>query len=194
MTFLSYTSGIPNAPNNPSVDQPPMKVNNDNNATIWTQDHFGFQNNAGGYHKQVHMKNQAAPGGLGANSDGVLYANTIGGASWPLWQNATASYQLAFTNTATQNNGQAFFPGAGGIIVKWGFVNSTSLTGSVVFVPAFPTNLFNVQFTSRVSSSSNNAGVVYALDGASFTKTGFTWFQAQQSTSGTGFYWYAIGN
>ena len=53
MTNFVYTVGIPDAPNDPSADQPNMKVNNDSNDGIWKIDHYGFRNNNGGYHKQT---------------------------------------------------------------------------------------------------------------------------------------------
>lgn len=53
---ISYTTGIPAANNDPSVDQPNMQTNNDNIAAIIEVDHYGFNaasNTPGGQHQFV---------------------------------------------------------------------------------------------------------------------------------------------
>lgn len=78
MSFQTYTTGIPDAPNNPSTDQPNMKVNNDSNSAIWLEDHYGFNDNLGGEHKQVTYSKlnigDNVPG-VPADPNSVTYTN-----------------------------------------------------------------------------------------------------------------------
>ena len=115
MSF-TYTTDIPDGPNNPSNDQPDMKINTNSIDSIIAVDHVGFNTPKGGFHKQVKFTaNQAAPGfGTGV---GDIYANTASGNSWPFWENALGSFQLAGNQTAS-SNGRVVIPG--GIILQWG--------------------------------------------------------------------------
>jgi len=60
MTF-SFNTNIPAAPNNPSVDQPDMIVNNQSTNGIIAVDHITFNTANGGQHKQVTFNNKNVP-------------------------------------------------------------------------------------------------------------------------------------
>lgn len=191
MSFPINT-GIPAANNDPADDQPIMQQNFANISGFLSVDHVAPGTSlTAGYHQQVHLLNESAPG-LG-NANGVLYANLAAAQSWPFWQNALGSLQLAGPTTAAANNGTVLI--TGGIILKWGFVNSVASTGSVAFSPVFPTSCFMVQLTMRISGpgGTGHVGSIYAND-TGFTAAGFTWAQADLPSSATGFYWFAIGN
>lgn len=178
MTFQTYNNNIPNPPNNPQTDVPNMKVNTNSIAALISQDHFGFNNNAGGNHKQVHLKNTSAPGGLGANADGVFYANLQGGQSWPFWQNNTGIFQL-FGQQSIAASGYFTLPG--GLIIQWGTASVGSSLVSITFPLAFPTAAFAItalrqQITSTVLGYQNltQSGVQLIANGASSTAS-TTW-------------------
>lgn len=75
MPLISYTRSIPDAPNDPSVDQPSMKINTNSTDDILNVDHYSFNQNEGGNHKQVTFANKNVPG---AQTDpvSVLYTNS----------------------------------------------------------------------------------------------------------------------
>lgn len=190
MPNLPYTRDIPHSTHNPSSDQPIMEVNNNSNDTLWAVDHFGFNDNNGGLHKQVHLKNQSAPG-IGT-VDGVLYSNVNPANSWPFWQNSLGSFPLITQPTINAFDGSATLPG--GIILKWGVVSASSGNGVVTFVTPFPTGLYNVQLTIVNSNiATNHAGAIYVLTGST-SAAGFTWRMADPASATAGFLWFAIGS
>lgn len=189
MTF-PINVNIPNAPNDPADDQPIMKQNFANISGYLAVDHVAAGTINAGIHKQVHLINQAAPALVGTG--GVMYGNIATGNAWPFWRNGIQSYQLVGAVSATANNGMAFLPG--GLILKWGFVNSVS-NGSVSFSPAFPTTAFTVftqPYYTPTAPSSGGVATVAVL--TPVTTTGFTWKFLTPSDKYTGFYWVAIGN
>jgi hypothetical protein len=206
MADLIYTGGLPNPPNFPSQDVGSMQVNT-NSIEDWVDvDHYGFNtaDNEGGYHDQVSMQNQAAPGlpGFGLNPNGVLFANNptspATAPAWPYWENSLGDFQitgsaLAFTPSAT-TNGWTFLPG--GLIIQWGFIANSGLTNQpVLFATAnkdFPANCFNVQITPSFNAGSPIATTI----GVAFPPaiTGFTAVVSSAPAGLLGFYWTAIGN
>jgi len=56
---ISYNNGIPDAPNNPSNDQPLMKQNTDSIDQLIAIDHVSFNSSNGGFHKKVSLNNVA---------------------------------------------------------------------------------------------------------------------------------------
>jgi hypothetical protein len=77
---ITYTLGIPNAPNNPSNDQPNMKVNNDANSQIWSIDHVTFASTPAGTHNHVTFANSQSNPGLAANTT-QIYPKSFGNAT-----------------------------------------------------------------------------------------------------------------
>lgn len=201
MPNFNYTNGLPNPPNLPSQDVNDMQINCNSVEDIWDEDHFGFNDNNGGFHQQVSLLNQAAPG-IPAGLSGVLYADANGGNSWPIWQNALGSFQI--TGSASPNNpsvgganGWTFLPG--GFILQWGTTPVGAISGSVLFNAAnidFPANCYNVQATPIFITASppltptNQATV--SVD--ALTTTGFNWRFNQNTFHWNGFFWIAIGN
>lgn len=161
--------------------------------TLVSLDHFTFADSQAGRHKQVTLTNKAAPGLGGGN--GVLYANLATGQSWPFWQNALGSFQLAGPNTATANNGTAFLPG--GIILKWGLITPIvggGVSTAFVFVPAFPTACFSVQLTLKNPGTTTNTQTASVRSiQAGGVGGGFT-YNYTGGGAYDGIYWFAIGN
>jgi hypothetical protein len=201
MADLVYTAGLPNPPNFPSQDVGSMQTNTNSINTWVVQDHFGFNtnDNTGGYHDQVSLKDQAAPG-IPAGLNGVLFSNDVAGRSWPFWQNALGSFQI--TGSASANNpsaianGWSFLPG--GLIIQWGNINPAPINQIPVttnFNIPFPAACFAITsgqtFTIGFPPSANQVGTI------GFTNISAASFDWVVSTTGglyDGFYWVAIGN
>jgi hypothetical protein len=191
MPVIGYNPNIPAANNNPSQDQPKMQTNTNAINTLLSLDHFTFADSLAGRHKQVSLTNESAPGLAGGS--GVLYANLATGQSWPFWQNALGSIQLAGPTTATANNGTEFLPG--GIILKWGLITPIAgggMSTPFVFVPPFPTACFNVQLTLKNPSGTANTQTasVRSIQGGG---VGFT-YNYTGGSAYDGIYWLAVGN
>ncbi len=190
MPVIGYNLNIPAANNNPSQDQPKMQTNTNAINTLVSLDHYTFADSQAGRHKQVTLTNKAAPG-LGGGS-GVLYANLANGQSWPFWQNALGSFQLAGQNNVAAS-GYTTLPG--GVIMQWGTsaINISGSSTAVAFPLTFPTAAFSVTFACiNTQGNSPSANNIYVKSGT-LTTAGFT---ASNSSSGgtTAIYWMAIGN
>ncbi len=61
MPLFSYNRDIPDGPNNPSVDQPKMKINTNSTDDLIDVDHFSFDESNGGYHRQVTVATKNTP-------------------------------------------------------------------------------------------------------------------------------------
>lgn len=203
MTFLTYTSGIPNGPDNPSNDQPLMKTNNDNIPTFVAIDHVGFNTNLGGYHKIIHQTQNTVdpapisginqiysknytPAYAGAPTDTQLFAETgLGGVSQLTGHNAVANggWQWVAGTLLIWGNVVTNFSGS-----NTGTVTFTAVSGTTI---PFPNNCFQV-FTT-MNGISGTANVVQIV---SKSATNFVWrfTAAAGGTSFTGFSWLAIGN
>lgn len=208
---LTYTTGIPDGPHNPSADQSPMKVNNDSNATLWTIDHFGFNDNLGGYHNIIHQPIQGSDPAVIANIN-QIYAksytpDTTGGiADTQLFTiTGTAPGKISqLTGNLTSNTTDGWV-WAGGILIQWGFVSFSTSSGiktnTVTFkdrvagaIP-FPNKCFEV---IAVLSSSNGSppiapGSALSIPNTQITNTTFKYY-AISTGNYNGFSWVAIGN
>jgi hypothetical protein len=173
MTLIPYNLGIPNAPDNPSVDQPNMKVNNDNIPALVSVDHVNFNVNGSGQHNQVTFNANHVPVGF---LPPVLYTNNDALSNPQLFYattdaaHSTNQYNV-INNGASGGNASALV--LGGLIVKCGrFVALTGSSVAVVYtstgLTAFPNNTLSV--TVSVSNNALTAGV---QDGT-LSATGFT--------------------
>ncbi len=183
MPNLGYTLGIPDGPNNPSEDQPDMKINNDSNASIWNVDHFGFNNNNGGYHSDIHLVTQNDP------------VNFAGGVQLYAKLDATTNIPVLFSKAGNGAVVQMYLsnltnPGyswVSGFLIQFG---TTTVAGAVVFAIPF-TTIVNVQITPIVVGATTSKIIAYA---ASVTTTGFTIsVNGTGVTTGYNFYWMAMG-
>ncbi len=83
MTSFTFNAGIPDAPNNPSVDQPDMKQNNQSTNLILAVDHVSFNStgvggpgSSGGQHLQVTFNGKNVPGGAPTDPLSFLFTNS----------------------------------------------------------------------------------------------------------------------
>jgi hypothetical protein len=190
-----YTDDIPASGNNPSVDQPKMKVNTNSIDSLIAVDHISFNTDGSGIHKQVTLLNESAPG-LG-DGDGVLYSALINGQAWPVWQNALGSTSL-LSGQPNSGASSAIIYLAGGIIIitsviTGGGLNTSNVTATFPY-GGFPTACFSVLLTSAVDDNSTiRMGLNPAFGTNGITKTQF---QTQQTSSShlKALYFIAIGN
>lgn len=202
MPNFNYTGGLPNPPNLPAQDVEDMQINC-NSVESWAQqDHFGFNDDNGGWHQNVRLQNHAAPGNPAFSGDpgGVLYSNnpvaSANNPGWPFWQNNLGTFQI--TGSASANipsaiaNGWSFLPG--GVIMQWGNVALPPNTAPVVFPIPFPTNCFIV-----TGSLGNNVIGIPAINATltvySVAAGGFSYAVINNVANiYTNFSWVAIGN
>jgi hypothetical protein len=152
MPSFTYTRDIPFSTNNPSNDQPIMQTNTNSIDDIIKVDHFGFGTltQVDGYHKQVSLVNEAAPG-VPANANGVLFTNTVNLNSWPIWQNAAGIFSLMSDTPVSANPGRLILPG--GITLQWGTVTGTPIAPNQLVTFSTP---FLVQIYSIVLGAQTN--------------------------------------
>lgn len=180
---------IPAAPNDPADDQPKMQTNFANIDGYLTVDHIEPGEMNAGYHSQVHMLNQSAPGIGTAN--GVLYCNDDGTGSWPVWQNAAGSQQLQGKALRVANGYTFLSPG---LFLIWGFVPGSSATTTPVSFNTLTLSApaYSVQVTPIRAASSPGDDFSTVVVTGSVTTTGFTIGNVGGHTM-QGWYWIAIG-
>ncbi len=207
--MFNYTLGIPATNDNPSADQPLMKINNDNIPPLIAVDHVGFNLNQGGYHTVIHEITQtidpAAIAGINQIYSKNYTPDTAGGTADTQLFNRTGVGGISqLTGNSAQADGWNW---VGGVLLQWGTVTSGafaggSATGTVTFknrvggaIP-FPTNCFVVipnPFWTTASISPNGSGTVN-INQTTLSKTSFTWKFNSNSGNYRGFYWFAVGN
>lgn len=194
MPFLDYNENIPDAPNNPSNDQPLMKTNT-NSISTWTGvDHFGFENNLGGYHTVVHLSTQGAhPGADPAPvaGTGEVYTKTLtaGGDTALFFQSASGKVFQLTTSLAPSPGPTGYTFLLGNIRLMWGSASMPASPGSTVavsFTPAFTTAVYSVNL-SIVGSGTRPINI----QTTTLSTSGFT--AASSASSATTVYWMAIG-
>jgi len=199
MPNYTYITNIPASSNNPSADQPNMQINTNSIDDIIEVDHFSFNDNLGGYHKQVNLVNSVANPGTPASVGSVLFSKSN---DW-YFQNASLGLNaIQMTNAAyfpiqAINGGRTFLPG--GMIMQWGFVVAGGTfsnfdTGAVVFPVAFPTIVINVLTTPGYGGAqpTSTSGMVVSIKNP-VPNSGFTWAVNTGSSAYNTFYWQALG-
>ena len=91
MSF-TYNNGVPDANNNPSVDQPDMKTNAQSIESLIAIDHISFNTANGGTHKQVSFDDKNVPAAQ-TDPQSVLFTNNIA---------APGTYNTTSANTVSE--------------------------------------------------------------------------------------------
>jgi len=144
---ISYNLDIPDGPNNPSNDQPKMKVNT-NAIDSWTAvDHVRFSASPAGTHKQVTFSSNNVP--TPPVVPPILFTNTVAGLPQLFFYSGDATHSSNQYNATTQ--GTTFT--LGGIIIKWGFLGPIGDHATISFPVAFPNNCYTVVATPVKSGS-----------------------------------------
>lgn len=171
MTTFTYTDDIPNSPNNPSNDQPIMKVNTNSVSGLIAVDHVGFNASGGGQHEQVTFNSNNVPSV--PTSPPVLFTNN----------DAFGTPQLFFysgnsSKTSDQyklgTNGSTY--AMGGIIIKWGVITVTAGINTITYsalspaISSFPNATFSVVLSQYAGAVTAN-NVITSFNNSSFTFT-----------------------
>jgi hypothetical protein len=189
MSNYTYTKGRPVGNQSPAAQRSTLQTNNDSAFDIWTEDHFGFEDDAGGTHKQVTFSGNNEPSS--PTNPPVLFTNTQDGAGTTLPGSLAQLFFYTGEESKSKDQYRSQSPGSvllpGGIVVKWGYGTATTAGSSNSFVTPFPTTCFGVVLTAIQAGGSD---VVFLKTGP--TASAFTAFSTSFGTS-TIFY-LAIGN
>jgi len=210
MSNIAYNRDIPNAPNNPSNDQPLMKINNNAIDSILKVDHHGFNDatNLSGFHTVIHQDAQTAnPAPIaGPPAIGQTYTRSItptGGVAdvqlFYLSALGVATQLTGPSSVSATTNGYVYLPG--GILMQWG-VNLTPIspgsntTFSQNFNINFPNGSFIVTGNGLYANASkpDSSGSLNIRQSVLGNKTKFDYQFYTNSSSYIGFTWFAIGN
>lgn len=186
MPALTYTLNIPAAQNNPSADQPDMKINTNSIDSLLNVDHFTFAFGNAGWHRQVTLPIEPTPTSLAGQA--VMYANTSGQSQLFATTDAGGkAYQLTNFNDSlfskfgsSTGKGWTFLPG--GMILNFGFLStpaSSPSSGTITFPRPYTTaniNIFgNLYFSGTTPDGSN------------------TWYYRTDTVGMTTFQWANVG-
>lgn len=188
---VTYNNGIPDANHNPSVDQPPMRVNTDAVDTILAVDHVSFNTNGGGWHKQVTFASNNVP--VPPVSPPVLFTKDVALLT-TLPQIFYYSGNAAHSSNQYVNAAEGSTFAFGGVIVKWGTrAVPGSNPGTVTFPVAFPNNCYAVIVSLGTTTQAPSNTENYTLQADAFTVSQFTLTRSSTSKTLT-FSYIAIGN
>lgn len=84
-------------------------------------------------------------------------------------------------------SGYAKIPGAGGLMIQWGYWTNASTSGTVTFPVAFPSTAFAVTVVDGTYFNGGHQTYV-----PSMSQSGFTWARGSPAASATS-YWIAVG-
>ncbi len=171
MTF-TYTRDIPNAPNNPSQDQPDMKINTNSTDDLVAVDHTSFNVANGGQHKSIHFNQDASYVPVPPVSPPQLFTNTVSGIPQIFYYSGTAPQSSDQYDIAATFSTFLF----GGMILKGGLITKTNPVSQVFTyttltppIESFINNTLAVVLTPITGSGSFS---VSAVSSTTFTVTG----------------------
>lgn len=206
MPFFIFSTNKPAANNDPSVDQPDMLQNNVSTNGIINVDHYTFNDNNGGLHKQTQIVDQVnIPPGLlpgqstlyskfvqvhasGPESNStVFYSPGDSGNEYQMTraidsQFATFGNYTNYVGPADQTGGWTFLPG--GLLYQYGRRNAGD--GTVI---TFPIPFANDLEISVVITRFNNNDRFISIKG--LTNTNFTIYTNSAAVNPV--FWTAVG-
>jgi len=192
MPFFDYFDNIPFRTHNPSVDQPNMQTNTNSIDSIIAVDHYSFETNSDGWHKQSTYPVQTAPTTVAGQV--AIYSKT-GAVSSELFmiRDGNAGTEVALTtskigNASAATNGASWLPG--GILIQWGRATK-STNGAVTFLNAFPNAVFSVTVSILENNDNRHFIQVKTIALNQFTVASR---DAGGNDESNTFSWMAIGN
>lgn len=182
MSIFAYTRDIPDAPNNPSNDQPKMKINNNSVDDLLSVDHVSFNDSPGGTHLQSTYSSKNTPV---AQLDPQSVVYTANGTAVTIadlfYRNQNGIFQISPIKA------WATFVGATGAIIASQSVNITGIARNAV-------GDYTVTLTANATNSANYAVLLSCTPqtgiGATrlifltYTITGTTTFDIEAATVG----------
>lgn len=187
MTNLLFTTGIPATNNNPSDDQPPMRVNNDN-IYAWVggdsaADHYGFNVNDGALHKRSSYVAQGSdPGSVSGRY--VQYGKDSSGSTELFAQKDGVATPIQLTRGVplATSSGYSYLPG--GLLIQWFSVNfGVSLSGTFSFPTPFTSSVLSVVG----NQSSVSTGNTFSVGVGNTTTTQVTLWRSSATGANTAF-------
>lgn len=152
MPNFNYTNDIPDAPNDPSVDQPDMKINTNSINSLLAVDHYSFNLANGGWHKQSTYIDQSIPtvsagqcavwGKTANGTVNLFFTDVNSGDEYQLTRADTSLFAEFATNTNYQvgppslTGGWTYLPG--GMLLQYG--SFTVSSGETITFPKPYTN------------------------------------------------------
>lgn len=191
---ITYSSTIPNPPDDPADDVAIMQSNAGAISSFLAIDHTPFNVAGSGQHNRVTFNSNNVPS-LPASVP-VLFsdspANHGGIPTYPqLFVYSGTSAQSSDQYKLANSNGSVLL--MGGLILKWGSFNITGSTvGVVVFDKAFPNAIFNAQASVQLGTAPLGVLTGVFIGTSVISQSGFN-VHVQTSGSGVG-YWMALGN
>lgn len=170
MTF-SYTQGIPFRTDNPSDDQPDMKINNDSNYGIWQVDHHGFSPDVfGGQHIQNTYPGFASPSTPSASSAASVAYPAAG-----VDQNTTAQYYFQNVNATFPLSAVKAFGAFSGSLTDGNvtIINSWNVNGNIVQTHTGTAPNFRPTWTINLNpgTTTNDNAVIFVLSSNALSNT-----------------------
>lgn len=204
MAIPTFTPGYPPDGSSLGETKATIRDNLDGSFQVFSVDHQDQNEISAGTHTKVSLKNTTGtttptlpPGILGAGFE-TLYSQPAG--SPPLGpvgevfysRGGAAGIQLTGPGIPLAAvNGYTFM--AGGILVQWGKVNSTS-NGTVTYTTAnlaFPNSVFTILTQPFYTGSAPSGEATVAIK--QNTNVSFDWKFVTNSGAYAGFFWFAIG-
>lgn len=210
-----YNVDIPNAPNDPSVDQPKMKVNTNSISNLIAQDHFGFKNNFGGYHKTIHQIASSAPNTI--QNVGQIYNKSVtvsGITTTQLFYKSGPASMISGAESQLTGHKAALngYQWVGGVLLQWGVITlgsglqnlTTAQTENLNI--SYLSGIWDIQFslsTNNPGSALSNVNNVYWIPPVSpAASSSFQWVSKCHDSNGapatstnvTAINWFAIGS
>lgn len=189
--LLPFDSTVPDAPNNPSDDQPKMLLNNISAESIMEVDHIGYGVDNSGIHNLIHFNNQGtfpADFPFAIAGFGQLFTLTINADQQLFYQTGNGIFSQYVAATQGSN------PSLAGIIYKWGNLTGKAATNpnQFSFPIAFPNSCFQVivcQQSSAFLPVNNSTITAVVID-----NTKFNLVLGSGYTTDCSFTYFAIGN
>ena len=186
MPNYTYTRERPAGQVSPAAQRATLQTNNDSNDSIWNVDHYGFNDNDGGYHQKSTYVVQTSDPAPVASSVEVYSKNlTTGALTQPeLYAlHPTGSPVLMTRGLPVPASGEGVL--YGGQMIRCGSGTGPGTNIAVTFSSAFPTAC-----TVAFVISNNNSRT---WNTSNLSTTGFT-ANASSSLGGSdSFFWFAIG-
>jgi hypothetical protein len=206
-TNYTYTTNIPVATHTPAQDQGNMQVNCTSVSQILSTDHLTFGTATGaltdGMHTVIHMQNQAnnpaaVPGTGEIFTKEVTFNSVTQSALFFESDMGNVTQISGPSNFSATANGYTILPN--GIIFQWGQLihnfNSGETTDTITFPFPFQNNIFSITANPFVSFGNlpQSTASIGIRNSQFTTLTSFDFEFFTNSSSYTGFDWFAIGN
>jgi hypothetical protein len=196
---MSFNPAIPQPTDRLSKSQQDLLQNNQQLDTTYKVDHIPLtQPTNNGFHKKTSFVERTVDPVPPAGVE-TLYTKLTGtpaaGELFYVRNGGTPIQMTGPYNPVTSGKGYTFLPG--GMLLQWGFINSTASSYTQLL---FATNNINFPNSCRYittqpysSGSVPNSQATVTIRDSTISNLGFQWAFITNSASYTGFYWTAIG-